>query len=411
MMRVPIYFILSIPLVFSFIGCKQDPKQMSSSGLRPSQSVPAQAPRKTAQEAARSEPIADIRLVGSFSVGEGSYVRSILAEEGNLWVGTTEGVIEVARRTGEEIRTYTMKDGLKSPYIFTIKVDPTGVYWFGTNKGGLSRFDRKSLKTFLPADGLADPWVYAVDFASDGTVWIGTWDGVSHFDGGGFKNYNTKDGLANKWVYALAVDRDQAVWFGTEEGVSRRDARGRWTTWRHSDGLGAPNRGGLAKSDNTGFGTRGRVNDPDYHRHDLTILDPKGNETYNENYVFSMAIDRGGNKWFGTWGGGISRFDGVRWTNFTADDGLAGNIVYAISVDPVDGSIWAGTNHGLSHFDGQRWKSVTLREGLSNEHVYAIAIDADRHLWLGEKGGVDEWAPREPGPAPGPGVGGRGPGK
>ncbi|MDC4227972.1 MAG: hypothetical protein MPW14_08175 [Candidatus Manganitrophus sp.] len=31
--------------------------------------------------------------------------------------------------------------------------------------------------------------------------------------------------------------------------------------------------------------------------------------------------------------------------------------------------------------------NLTPREGLTNEHVYAIAIDADRHLWLGEKGG------------------------
>ncbi|MDC4203626.1 MAG: hypothetical protein MPW13_04385 [Candidatus Manganitrophus sp.] len=38
--------------------------------------------------------------------------------------------------------------------------------------------------------------------------------------------------------------------------------------------------------------------------------------------------------------------------------------------------------------------NLTPREGLTNEHVYAIAIDADRHLWLGEKGGVDEWIPR-----------------
>jgi len=32
-------------------------------------------------------------LVGSFSTGEKSYVRSLLADEETVWVGTTEGVI------------------------------------------------------------------------------------------------------------------------------------------------------------------------------------------------------------------------------------------------------------------------------------------------------------------------------
>ena len=353
---------------------------------------------RPAKPAPHRRPGGDYSLSGSFSTGEGSYVRSLLADGASLWVGTTEGIVKVARKSGEAVQTVTMKEGLASPYIFTMKKDPKGVYWFGTNNGGVSRLDGKELKTYLPSHGLADFWVYGIDFASDGAVWIATWDGVSRFDGKNFKNYNTKDGLADRWVYALSVDRDGAVWFGTESGVSRLDAAGRWKNWRHSDGLGAPNKSGLSKSDNTGFGTLSQSKGEDYkHNHNLSVLDPGGNETYNENYVFSMAIDGDGNKWFGTWGGGASRFDGDRWQNFTTEDGLAGNIVYAVTVDPHDGAIWFGTNHGVSRFDGQNWSSLTLRDGLANENVYAVAIDADRHIWLGEKGGVDEWAPREKG--------------
>jgi ligand-binding sensor domain-containing protein len=333
------------------------------------------------------------RLVGSFNTGEGSYVRSLLADGPFLWVGTSDGIIKVARRTGEALQTYTTADGLKSPYVFTIKKDPRGGHWFGTNNGGLSRFDGKRWKTYLPTDGLADFWVYGIDFAPDGVTWIATWNGVSRFDGRQFRNYNVKNGLADRWVYALALDRDGSVWFGTEGGVSRRDPRGNWKTWRHADGLGAPNRRGLAPSANTGFGTLSRSEKSDYkHRHDLSVLDPGGNETYNENYVFSLAIDREGSKWFGTWGGGASRFDGTGWRSYTTDDGLAGNIVYAIAVDPADGAIWFGTNHGISRFDGRQWMSLTRREGLTNEDVYSIAIDPDGHVWLGEKEGVDEWA-------------------
>jgi ligand-binding sensor domain-containing protein len=392
-------FLIGLLALF-LAGCKKETPPVIPSGELPSGIDRPGRPNNTAETAPPpvqpGRPGGDYYLSGSFSTGEGSYVRSLLADGPSVWVGTTEGIVKVARKSGEAVQTYTVKEGLGSPYIFTIKKDPKGIYWFGTNNGGVSRLDGKELKTYLPAQGLADFWVYGVDFAPDGMVWIATWDGVSRFDGKNFKNYNTKDGLADRWVYALAVDKEGAVWFGTESGVSRRNPDGRWRSWRHSDGLGAPNRSGLAKSDNTGFGTRSQSKSDDYkHSHDLSVLDPSGNETYNENYVFSMAIDRQGNKWFGTWGGGASRFDGVRWQNFTTAEGLAGNIVYAITVDPHDGAVWFGTNHGVSRFDGRKWTSLTLRDGLTNENVYAVAVDPDRHIWLGEKGGVDEWAPRE----------------
>ncbi|MFQ5598817.1 MAG: two-component regulator propeller domain-containing protein, partial [Nitrospiria bacterium] len=345
----------------------------------------------------------DYRIIASFTTGSGSYVRSLLADDRSVWIGTTEGIIQVESRSGEAVQIYTTQDGLLSPYIFTINKDRNGVYWFGTNNGGVSRFDGTSWKTFLPSDGLADFWVYGVDFADDGTTWIATWNGVSRFDGKGFKNYNTGDGLADRWVYALSIDSKGAIWFGTEGGVSRLETNGAWKTWVHRDGLGAPNRHRLSKSDNTGFGTLGGERKDDYkHSHNLSVLDPDGNETYNENYVFSMAIDRSDTKWFGTWGGGVSRFDGERWENFTTEDGLAGNIVYAVTVDPHDGAIWFGTNHGVSRFDGQNWISFTGNDGLANENVYAVAIDGDRRVWLGEKEGVDvlmarsSQAPRAP---------------
>jgi len=380
-----IFALLLISLLSS--GCRQDFIRPVS----PDQSKPLAQSARHAFAGHRR-----YALVGSFSTGEGSYVRSLLADGNAVWVGTTEGVIKVSSRTGEAVQTFTMKDGLMSPYIFSMNKGPNGGIWFGTNNGGLSRFDGKSWQTYLPSDGLADFWVYGIEFASNGEAWIATWDGVSRFDGKTFKNYNTEDGLADRWVYALSIDPEGALWFGTEGGVSRLGQDGKWTSWDHQDGLGASNTLGLPKSENTGFGTLSSLGEAEYkHSHNLSVLAPDGNETYNENYIFSMAIDRFGNKWFGTWGGGASRFDGKNWRNFTTEDGLAGNIVYTVIVDPHDGALWFGTNHGLSRFDGEEWLSIGIQDGLANENVYAVAIDGSRRVWLGEKGGVDVWAPRK----------------
>ncbi len=47
--------------------------------------------------------------------------------------------------------------------------------------------------------------------------------------------------------------------------------------------------------------------------------------------VRSVAIDVEGNKWFGTNGGGVSKFNGTTWTTYNTTNGLANNVVYSIA--------------------------------------------------------------------------------
>jgi ligand-binding sensor domain-containing protein len=63
-------------------------------------------------------------------------------------------------------------------------------------------------------------------------------------------------------------------------------------------------------------------------------------------------MDRG-NKWIGTDGGGLAKFDGVNWTVYnTSNSGLPGNSVNAIAIDG-QGNKWIGTyGGGLAKFDG-----------------------------------------------------------
>ncbi len=69
--------------------------------------------------------------------------------------------------------------------------------------------------------------------------------------------------------------------------------------------------------------------------------------------MWSIAIDAQGNKWFGTYKGGVSKFDGTNWITYTTEDGLAGNIVCAIAID-AQGNKWFGTDAGVSQLSGGR---------------------------------------------------------
>jgi ligand-binding sensor domain-containing protein len=319
------------------------------------------------------------RVLESFEVGPDVIVRALTVDKANnaLWVGTSTGVHEVDLATNKLRNTFTRDQGLANEYVFAIGVDSKGYKWFGTNAGGASRYKSGKWKTYFPMHGLADYWVYSFANDKSGDLWIGTWAGASHFDmkTGKFTNYVRE--LVNEWVYGIDVDSQGRVWFGTEGGVSMYDGK-TWKAWSHKDGLGGPNPDGLPSSPNTGLGTRMR------HNLDTRV---EGGLSYNPSYVLCLMVAPDGTIWAGTWGGGVSKFDGKSWTNITKKDGLSGNMVYSMARD-AKGVFWFGTDNGVSRYDGKTWRKITRAEGLLDSAVYAIAPAPNGDIWVGTRRGV-----------------------
>lgn len=334
-------------------------------------------PDATAED--RAAPGALPTVLDSFRVGDQIYVRSLAADPGrnSLWVGTSTGALEIDLTTRAVKHTFSREQGLANEYIFAIFVDSEHSVWFGTNAGGASRYRDGQWDVYFPMHGLADYWIYAFAEQPGGNLWIGTWAGANHVDLKTMRFTTYVKELINEWVYAIGVDARNRVWMGTEGGISMYDGD-QWRHWTHKDGLGAPNTEQFPASPNTGLGTRSR--------HDLSVL-VDGRETYNPNYVFSLIVDSDDRVWAGTWGGGVSRYDGERWTSFTRADGLAGNIVYSVAQDKT-GAFWFGTNHGLSRYDGRAWTNYDHSDGLVDDNVYAITSTPDGEIWVGTKGGV-----------------------
>jgi len=318
------------------------------------------------------------KVLESFEVGNEVFVRSLAYHKNSLWVGTSAGVLEISLADHQLLNTFTREDGLANEYVFAIYADSNDYIWFGTNAGGASRYKNGHWDVYFPMHGLADYWVYAFTEQHNGPLWIGTWAGANSVDPETmqFKTYVKE--LINEWVYALDVDSQNRVWFGTEGGISLYDGN-TWFAWSHDDGLGGDNIENLPFSPNTGLGTRSR--------HDLSVLF-QGKQTYNPSYVFSLVIDgRDDSVWAGTWGGGVSHFDGQQWHNLTTADGLAGNIVYSIAQDKHN-VLWFGTDNGLSRYDGATWTTYNQATGLLENNVYAILALPSGEIWAGTKRGV-----------------------
>jgi len=114
------------------------------------------------------------------------------------------------------------------------------------------------------------------------------------------------------------------------------------------------------------------------------------------NAVSSIAVDSDGHVWVGTFGGGVSRFDGQEWFTYSTGHGLTGDWVTAVVVDN-GGDVWTGIyGGGLSRFDGAQWTTYTAADfGLTNDWITALAVDRSGHLWVGtDGGGVSRFAQR-----------------
>jgi len=103
--------------------------------------------------------------------------------------------------------------------------------------------------------------------------------------------------------------------------------------------------------------------------------------------------DKSGNLWFGTFGGGVSKYDGQSFTTFSTSQGLACNSVLSITEDKT-GNLWFGTQSGgVSKYDGKSFTTFSTSQGLVSNTVACITEDKAGNLWFGTYGGVSKYNP------------------
>ncbi len=339
---------------------------------------------------------------------------------------STKGSFEQIARG--QWRTYGVTDGLGALDVWAIFRDRDGNMWFGTEGGGVSRYDGDRWTQFTVEDGLVESSVYAIVQDADGDLWFGSGQGVSRYDGQRWTTYTQRDGLAVSSLAfksnVLALGPDDAVWYGSDLGsISRFDGQ-QWTTFDEVAGVRLNDvRWDLADRDGAmWFATSNgvvRYREGDW---DAVIL-PEGLADLGVNAV---AQDSTGALWFGT-ASGLSRLQHGTWTTY-----LSATLIYEV-LCARDGTVWASSSRGFHHFDGHNWRlfPVPLRwvasaledsrgdvwfgtwgsgvyrydgaglrsygsDGISSHVVITIAEDPEGRLWFGTPGGArrydgDEW--------------------
>ncbi len=103
-----------------------------------------------------------------------------------------------------------------------------------------------------------------------------------------------------------------------------------------------------------------------------------------QSQVYTMLEDSRSYIWMGTWGGGLSRFDGKTFQSFTSQNGLVNNFILSLYEDHEQ-NIWIGTDNGLSKYNGLQFENFLTDQELN---VYDITQDSLQRYYLATNKGV-----------------------
>ena len=309
---------------------------------------------------------------------------------GTLWFGSNGGGL--VRYDGQAFVHFSLAEGLSDNVIMSLLPGRNGDLWIGTSMGGLMRYDGRSFKSWSDADGLPNRGVISLLEDRNGLLWIGTRrNGLSRWDGKAFTTFTAKDGLVGDWVHDILEAKDGTLWFATDLALCRYDGA-HFTAYTTANGLPITTLQALAEDDS------GAIWIGDYKGH-LVRMRPGRNGTAPQFKLFDgLLFDAGrinrlrnvrGDIWAVTDGSGAWRLhkaslgtDRLQVSRLTTEQGLPAKTLEDIVVDRA-GDIWIATNGGgLVHYRGEAFVN---RPGL---HVYGIAEKPTGGLWLVTNEGV-----------------------
>ncbi|MHA4810776.1 ligand-binding sensor domain-containing protein [Flavitalea flava] len=98
-----------------------------------------------------------------------------------------------------------------------------------------------------------------------------------------------------------------------------------------------------------------------------------------QSQAYDFCQDSSHQLWIATYGG-VSRFDGAHFTNFTRADGLINDLTTCLLRDKKN-NIWIGTHAGLSRFDGKGFRNFSF-PGQPSHYIAALAEDKEGSIWV-----------------------------
>ncbi|MCI4669356.1 MAG: histidine kinase [Bacteroidia bacterium] len=369
--------------------------------------------------------------VTTFSTKDGlsqSQVIAILEDDkGYLWLGTHRGV---DRFDGITFKNY--QEDLSGNFISDLLEDSQGRIWIAT-ENGLDIFNGLTLNSLSDRKEMYDGGYSALEEDSHGNIWIGSnGHGIWYFQKDSFY-HNPFQG--DKWlsqanILDFCYDSNERLWIGAQEGLFLKESDGKIEKYTGFPGpincLFEDSKGNIWMGTNTGVTS---FNPNDNSPNSYYILD---GETFSDPRVFtiiedeseniwvgtgngigkldreqnkilafqpeneslsikitSSILDREGNIWFGTDGGGLRRITEGTFESYAGKKVLPSNIAKSFLEDK-QGQIWISTkDRGISVLrNGKKVQTLTEKDGLGGKGICSSFEDSRGNFWFASYNGT-----------------------
>lgn len=295
------------------------------------------------------------------------------APDGTLWVGTVEGGLNALAPGSRNFTHYTMANsGLPHNSVSTLAADNRGNLWIGTWGTGIAVMNLQQPGRIIPlvVDAKHQPFlnfagVLVYDPINDG-MWLGTNDGLFFYDLKRQQLIEPFKGCLNvRGCIGSLITRDGKLLMGCVQGMveinlkSRIPGKGDFAVKYHQYKLDAPESGVIDK-------------------------------------ILSFCLAKDGKIWLGSNGYGLYCYnynkEGKTYVkSFTTNNGLANNTVKGI-VEDNQGMLWIATDNGLSIFNPktETFSSYSRKDGLLSSQFYfnGAIRDAKGKIYLGTDEGL-----------------------
>ena len=278
-------------------------------------------------------------------------VTALLRDDRSLWIGTTAGLGRYTldgREAGLGWQTFGRQDGMAADAVSALWTDDAAKLWVAHPEGQISVFDGKSWTTYanltqtleLAYEQIVDDNVVSPLWAIEqgGRVWTLAEGTVGYYVGAVWRPYGEDAGIPRGRLVAVWTGEDGA-WVASESGQIGYFDGALWTTFRN-------------------------VYDTVQRQYEvITATVPGAGPLWlvdqDEAVWVRNAFDQ-----FGALPD-VRRFAEGRWTGFSSAEGMSSGFVDELRLDEY-GRVWArhladasGQGGGLSVFDGERWTAVT----------------------------------------------------
>ena len=325
-----------------------------------------------------------LERIGDPRLDRPTTVLSLAAgRDGSVLAGTSLGAFRIPADGGPALALVeAAPDAPAGRSVFGVAEAADGTLWIGTDRE-VSRRD--------PAGGwrrLAEVAVQTMVLDRGGRVWVGTAaSGVLRIHGDLVERLDRRQGLPDDRVRAILEDGAGGVWLGTNGGlVVLRDLPFRGITARQGlagdyvrSVLELPDGRALVAGSGGLFEVDGAEVRAVPTRSATADAEPES--------LLSLALDRDGGVWIGTYADGLRRRDRSGVADVPGPMRLPGHAVRALLV-ARDGSLWVGTRDGLARFDPRDGATLPIEPSAGATTVLALHEDRTGTLWAGTTAGL-----------------------